>query len=121
GGGNSYGGFLYTTLNSTATINASTITNCMGAYGGAIDSRGTFTMTGCTVSGNTSFNFGGGAFTTWTPTGPTTLINSTFTGNQASSAGNGYGGAICAGSSNVAAGTFTITNCTISGNTSKGG
>jgi hypothetical protein len=72
-------------------------------------------ITACTLNGNSCPVFGGGALTTWTPTGNTTIINSTITGNIASGAGNGYGGGICNGSG----GKLYLTNCTVSGNTAS--
>jgi hypothetical protein len=115
-GGHSYGAGLYQSMSTTATVNYSTFSNNNSNYGGAITTRGTLTVNNCTISNNTCPNFGGGGLTTWTPTGPTTVINSTITGNKATSPGNGYGGGICNGSG----GKLYLTNCTVSNNTAYG-
>jgi hypothetical protein len=79
--------------------------------GGAVDNKGTFTMTGGTISGNTvGTTRGGGAVSN---SGTFTMSGGTISGNSA-----GNGGAVI----NVQ-GTFTMSGGTISGNSagSNGG
>ena len=98
----------------TANLTNVTITGCTGDdKGGAICnlSGGTLTMTGGSITGNTSFDKddptgGGGMFNAEGATA--TLTGVTITGNQAKSKG---GGGIC----NY--GTLTLDGCTITGNT----
>jgi len=96
-------------------MNYSTVSNNTSTYGGAITTRGTMTLNGCTVSGNTSPFWGGGSIAIWASTGPTTINNSTISGNKTQNAGNGYGGGISVN------GTLIVKNSTITGNTSVGG
>lgn len=82
--------------------------------GGAISNLGvSFALENCTFSGNTSAQ-DGGAIRNYTPFGNTVSISdSTFSGNTAAF----LGGAIqSAGDS-----TITLTRCTFSGNSGKGG
>src|SRR5205823_4501711 len=58
---------------------------------------------------------GGGGLTTWATSGATTVVNSTISGNTATS-GSGYGGGICQGAGTA----ITIINSTITNNTSAG-
>ena len=99
------GGNLSVT-NSTFSDNHNT-----GADGAAITvTSGTLTVNGCTFLNNsvTTGSFGGGAIYTQ---GPTTIVNSTFTGNSHASH---EGGAIFSQGAN---GSVTLRNVTISGNT----
>jgi len=70
-----------------------------------VASRGTATLTDCTISGNSASESGGGLHTN----GTTTLTNVTVSGNS-----SGYGGGL------ENPGTITLTNCTISSNSSVG-
>ena len=67
------------------------------------------TLTACTISGNTASNNGGGL----ADYGTAILINSTLSGNTASHSG----GALFSNRGN----TLTLTDCTVSGNSSKAG
>jgi hypothetical protein len=82
-----------------------------------IDYRGTLTVSGCILSGNTAyrgggiFNYGGGTVT---------ISNSTLSGNSAGDpASAGEGGAIYNNGNN--GGTETISGCTLSSNTAYQG
>ena len=98
----------------TANLTDVTITGCTGDdRGGAICNKGTLTMTGGTLSSNTSNDRiapeGGGAL--FNAEGATaTLTGVTITGNEAKVKG---GGALC----NY--GTMTLDGCTITGNSCK--
>ncbi len=74
--------------------------------GGGIENAGTLTLTGCTISGNSSTDFGGGI----NNLGTLTVVNSTLSGNSSSTGGGIENG-----------GTLTLTNCTISGNSGNFG
>uniref|UniRef100_A0A8J7AE96 FG-GAP repeat protein n=1 Tax=Desmonostoc muscorum LEGE 12446 TaxID=1828758 RepID=A0A8J7AE96_DESMC len=86
-----------------STIDALTITEGNGGYGGAITNYGTLTITNSTISNSRAFNGGGIG-----NGGVLTIINSTIRGN--STTGNSGGGI-------ASSGTLTIINSTISGNT----
>ncbi|BAY21588.1 hypothetical protein NIES2100_13440 [Calothrix sp. NIES-2100] len=86
-----------------STIDALTITEGNGGYGGAITNYGTLTITNSTISNSRAFNGGGIG-----NGGTLTIINSTITGN--STTGNSGGGI-------ASSGTLTVINSTISGNT----
>ena len=135
--GGSIGGGIYLD-NATLTLTNCTITNNQvnsGPGGGIHNDRGTLTVNNCIVSNNTGAN-GGGIFNN-----QATLIvnNSTLTGNSASNGGAIYnergsaaarcctiylnGAAKGAGIFNFAgniAGTFSLNNCTVTGNTASG-
>jgi hypothetical protein len=75
--------------------------------GGGIDNRGSLTMTGCTLSGNSaSVLFGGGIYNC----GTLTIANCTLSRNSAIGS-NGYGGGI-----HSTSGTLTINDSTLSAN-----
>lgn len=96
------------------SINNLTISNGnTSSNGGGIFNAGTLTLNNCTLSGNTASGNGGGVYTQGGPT-TFTIINSTFTGNQA-----GFGGGLLSFSSN----SNSINNSTFSGNiaTNDGG
>ena len=76
--------------------------------GGLADTGGTITLTNCTVSGNTASLAGGGITNNKTAT--TTLTNCTVSGNSSS----GYGGGLA-----IIAGTMTIGNTIVTGNTAS--
>jgi uncharacterized repeat protein (TIGR01451 family) len=107
-------GLLASIANSTFSGNQSTT-----GIGGAIDNDGEdLTISNSTFSGNLSGGAGGGAIYS---DGSLSIVNSTFSGNQATFPGNtnaptpGLGGAI------YNDGDLTITNGTISGNAGYGG
>lgn len=75
------------------------------SFGGAVANRGTFVLTGSTISGNTAA--AGGGITNYG--GTATVATSTISGNTTTI---GYGGGVL----NYVNGTMTMTNCTISDN-----
>jgi hypothetical protein len=89
-----------------AAISGLTITGGISAKegGGLYNLRGTVSLTGCTVSGNTALDGGGLA----SYQGAATLTDCTIGGNTARYDGGGV---------QVLQGAMTLTNCTISGNT----
>ena len=87
----------------TVQIHAVTVQN--GVAGG-IFNRGTLTLIGTTVSGNTALNFGGGIFNS----GTMTLVDTTVTNNDTVGPNlSGGGGGI------FNQGTMTLTGTTVSG------
>lgn len=68
----SYGGGL---LNSkgTVTMSGGTISGCSANYGGGIDNRSTLKVTGGTITGCTASSWGGGLYTTLNSTANTTF------------------------------------------------
>ena len=138
-------------LDDTAlTISGCTISNTRGPSGAGIYNRGTLTLTGSTLSGNTAFSVpggsggvGGGIYNGGTLTASgctlsantaqslgggvyaayhntTTLTNCTLSNNSALG-GTGNGGPIGGGGISVAGGTVNLTNCTLSLNAAKYG
>ncbi len=91
----------------TITVTNSTFTDNSAIDGGGIDNSGTLTVSNSVFSSN-SARGGGGLENEQGCTA--TVINSTFTGNDADAYGFGGGGL-----DNF--GTLTVTNCTVSGNT----
>jgi hypothetical protein len=106
GGGFTNGGEL-SLVNSTVSGN----TGIIG--GGIFHDWGTLTLTDSVVSGNTAYD-GGGILAY----GPLTLINSVVSENMASSDFGPIGGGIWVG---TLAGTATLLNSTVSGNTAEYG
>jgi hypothetical protein len=123
------GAGVFNDAGATATLDSCAISgNLVEAYlngqrraaGGGLFNRGTLSMTGCTVSGNTAeprpigfdaqYGFGGGLEND----GSATLTSCTFSGNAAT---EGQGGGVDnGGAALTGAATLTLTNCTISGN-----
>jgi hypothetical protein len=98
----------------TVNISGLTISNGSSGSGGGIRNRGTLTLTGCTISGNTASVAGGGVQNDGSnSTATLNLINSTVSGNTASSFGAGIMNEGFQGSA-----TLNIINSTISGNSS---
>ncbi len=118
------GGGVRITDKSVVGFEQCTITNNMATEaGGGLSADFSFphlTMSGCTISGNTSRNAGGvviGSFI-----GSAVLRNCTISGNTAVDSGLDPTGGI-AGGIHALSGPTTVANCTISGNSasSKGG
>ncbi len=113
GGGifNSNGGTLIVTNSTIRDNNADN--NGGGIYNTGPVADGTVTITGSTISGNTTTDGGGGGIhnTGQYDGGTVTITGSTISGNTATS-----GGGI-----NTNGGTLTVTGSTISGNTANGG
>ncbi|MBI3410157.1 MAG: tandem-95 repeat protein [Planctomycetes bacterium] len=135
---------FYNTVTITNTVflgNSSPRTglpNLTFGLGGAIGNDGFLTLLDCRFESNSASNGGGAIYAGGTPAQvgvrnctfsnnsardggaiknhePMTIDNSTFSGNQAViNSGNGQGGAI----DNNGGGNLTLTNCTLSGNTS---
>lgn len=84
-----YGGAIYSA--GTMTITQSTIAGNTARYGGGIATTGSLTISGSTVSGNTATTGGGGIFSAVTlSTDATTIVNSTISDNSS----EGGGGAL---------------------------
>jgi hypothetical protein len=101
------GGGLYN-FGGTMTVVNSTITNNTGggiSNAGALVGVGDLTVVGCTITGNTSKNGGGGL----SNVGIGAISNSTIFENTTESGGGGV----------FNSGTLALTNVTISGNTAK--
>lgn len=105
------------TVNARATLSLEFLTLIGGSAqeGGAIDSRGTTSVSYCTLSGNKATDDGGAI----SNHGTLTLFNSTFSGNQTISPSGRItlGGAFFNGDDGVA----RITNVTFSGNKADAG
>jgi hypothetical protein len=89
----------------TASLSGLILTGGSSNYGGGVDNLGNLTLAGCTISGNTAFEFGGGVDNV----GNLTLAGCTISGNTAFLNGGGV--------RNL--GDLTLTACTISGNTAS--
>ena len=99
-----------------------TVTNCSidnnsgDDSGGGIANGGTMSISDSTIASNTGgggWDGGGGVYNI----GNLTLCNSTIADN---SGGWGYGGGICNGNQGGSMGTMTLTNCTITANSTLG-
>jgi hypothetical protein len=90
----------------TASISGLTITGGSTVdFGGGLFNGGAMTLTDCTVSGNSAGAWGGGLWNS--RSGSATLINCTVSGNSATDGGGMF---IANG------GSATLINCTVSGN-----
>ena len=113
-----HGGGVYTNTNVTATLTNCTVSNnsagdafgldASPGFGGGINNDGIMTVTGSTISGNTSKANGGGFLTRVA----LAVINSTISGNSAA-----LGGGIVNDSPN----NLSLTNSTITNNTALAG
>ncbi|HWV98796.1 MAG TPA: right-handed parallel beta-helix repeat-containing protein [Candidatus Acidoferrum sp.] len=106
----SAGGGIYVYGTANLTVVFSTISGCIatnGSAGGGIYNSGTATLEYCTLTGNIS-GTGGGIYAM----GATTLNDCTLVGNYAQTNVSGEGGGIY----NYGTHTFTLNNCTLSGN-----
>lgn len=109
GGWASLGGGIFVESGGTLTITGGTITgNKAVQFGGGIHNEGTLTITGGSITGNTAGQYGGGIYSNST----VAISGATISGNKAES---GDGGAICTG------GTLTLDGVTITGNTAQHG
>lgn len=102
---------FYVPTGTTANLQNLTLTkgNCFGCNGGAIQNRGSLTVSNSTLSDNSAPNAGGGGIYNWGAT--LTLNNDTFVGNST----NGNGGAV------ASSGQMTVTNSTFVGNSALDG
>ena len=108
------GGALYLHNNVTTTLGGVVVRNNFSGANGAIENRGTLTISNSTISGNQTIPasgsvVGGGLHTA----GTTTISNSTISGNSVR--GEGGGIAVSVG----AATTVSISGSTISGNSAS--
>jgi hypothetical protein len=101
----------YGTITLTGCTISGNTTNLNQGSAGGLASSGTATLTGCTISGNSAFRFGGG-LSTYGQSSTMTLTGCTIVGNSA-----GIGGGLM----NNGSCTMTLSDCTISGNTTSGG
>lgn len=103
------GGGIYNTPSAEMTISDSTITDNATQYLGAgLFNAGEMTITNSTLSDNTCVNGDGGAIFNGNSSATLTISDSTIVDNTSDA---GLGGGV----SNLA-GTFTATNCTLTGN-----
>jgi uncharacterized repeat protein (TIGR02543 family) len=108
----SYGGGVYVGSSGTFTMSGGTISGNTSSYGGGgvyVYSGGIFTMSGGTISGNTSSSYGGGGGVFVGNSGTFTMSGGKISGNTSS-----YGGGVYVGG-----GTFTMNGGTIDGNTAS--
>lgn len=104
------------TKSSSVTIGNSSILNNQASDAGTLYNAGldsTAVISDCNISGNTTFNGGGGTVNTDKAT--LTVTNSQFANNEATSVGFGHGGALV----NRQQGTLTIDRSVISGNVAR--
>lgn len=114
-----------TTTGPTVDISALTISNGKGGTdfsgfgGGILNDNGTLSLSDCTLSGNSTpdFGYGGGIFSNaFQGTASLTVNNCTFSGNSAYT----YGGGICNNAVNGTA-TLNVTGSTFSSNSADSG
>jgi len=123
------GGILETTTGGSLTVNNCAFTNNQavddGSFnnglGGAIESaRGALNVSNSAFSNNTGDSFSGGAIDLgFSNTAPATISDSTFTGNQVTSPGNAFGGAIGESYPQTMRSTLSITRCSFTDNTAS--
>ncbi len=94
--------------NGTGTLSHCVISDNLNGSGGGVFNYGEGTVTGCTITGNTAANSGGGVYNIGT------LINCTISGNTSAATGGGSGGG------GVYEDGGTLTSCTVSGNSASG-
>ena len=106
------GGGINNASGATLNITGGSISNCRSTQGGgAIVNKGTATISGCTMSSNTATTRGGAI---WSNRG-LTVSGCTINSNQALAEGEGGDG----GAFHLESGTATLTDVTITNNTSK--
>ena len=87
GGGNAYeGAGVEVRAGGVFTMTGGTISGNSSTYASGVDVNGTFTMTGGTISGNMADSGGGGVYVCW---GYFTMTGGTITGNAAGDEGGG--------------------------------
>jgi len=111
----STGGAVFNSSSGTLAIDSSTLNDSESQAGGAIDNAGKLTITGSTVRRNLAIFQGGGL----NNSGDATLAHSTVADNrviynQEVSNTVVFGGGI------YSAGTLSLTNCAVSGNSARG-
>ena len=90
----------------SVTINGLTLTKGVAGIGGGISNNGTLTILDSTISGNTASSEGAGIYN---PGGPVLVVNSTIANNVTGPSGDG-------GSAVMNQAQLTVINSTISGN-----
>jgi CSLREA domain-containing protein len=104
------------TASGTVALVRTTIDSCSAGAGGAISvGSATVTLTSCTLSGNSSNPFSGGAISTGSAGSILILRDTTVSGNTASGFSAASGGGIAVGQTG-SGGSCVIVNSTISGN-----
>ena len=112
------GGGIRNSSSGSLTLTNTTVSNNTAHVGGGIFNTGTLTVTGSTFSGNsagvgvsTTLPLEGGGIYVNGPSTGNTIINSTFSGNQAKDDGGGIANA----------GALSVSNSTFFGNIAQGG
>lgn len=104
------GGGLANGVGSSTEVNNSSIIENRGSFGGGVANAGNMTLNNSTVSGNTADVFGGGLYNGLDPSASLTINHGTITDNNVTfNRGGGIYGA---------AGSVTLQNSIIAGNTS---
>ncbi len=114
--GNRGGGMFFYKTTSAAVTDSTISGNTAASNGGGMffyKVAGATTISGSTISGNTSSNGNGGGLFFYKNVGSTTISDSTISGNTAT---NGQGGGIL-----LYAQTLTINNSTLTGNSTPNG
>lgn len=112
GNSTGFGGAIYSCCGDETFIITRTVisgNSATGYTGGGIENEGSITVVDSTISGNNASTTGGGIQNEWSMT----VVNSTISGNSASTGG---GGIYSDGSD-----PLTVSNSTISGNSATGG
>ena len=129
GGGGIISGSINNTMSVTDCVISGNSATGVGTFGGGgiLHTGGSLTITGTTLSGNSTSSSGGGlGYTAGDPlirtpsTGTLTVSGSTFSGNTANSAAAGGGGADLF-NFNAGTGTYSINSSTFSGNSAPNG
>jgi predicted outer membrane repeat protein len=113
-GANQYGIFQTGSGGSGVTLNGLALVNGNSSQGGAIFAQSALNVINTSFTGNTASSGGGGYGGAINSNGALTITNSTFTGNTSTGTLN-FGGAIYANS------TLTIGTSTFTGNSASGG
>jgi hypothetical protein len=114
-----YGGGIYNCPSSTLTLINTAVSDNSAEIGGAICNGGMLTIINSTFSGNEAHQRRGGGIANY---GTLIITNSTFSGNVArSNKGSAFAAGILNGGLFQSAGTLVINNSTFSGNVARGG
>jgi hypothetical protein len=111
------GGAIWVSTAGTATINSSTLSGNTSAWGGAILTYGKLYINDSTLTANKTTTYSGGAITGHSTNAKIVINRSTISYNQAASYG---GGIIIRTPAKGATNSLTITNSTITGNSTPG-
>jgi hypothetical protein len=114
-----YGGGIYNCPSSTLTLINTAVSDNSAEIGGAICNGGMLTIINSTFSGNEAHQRRGGGIANY---GTLIITNSTFSGNVArSNKGSAFAAGILNGGLFQSAGTLVINNSTFGGNVARGG